>query len=79
MYAHLLCLHLEELRERVTIESSARTAAQNALAEEQRSRRCAEAALEDVRRECRAPFVVPAVVDALLRISNFSDKVVGEM
>lgn len=59
----------------MTAESSARTAAERALDEERRARTRAEAALEDVRRELRVPFVVPAVVDAFLRIAHFTDKV----
>ena len=33
----------------------------------------AENALADIRRECSAPFVVPALMDAFIRISALAD------
>ncbi|KAK1236364.1 hypothetical protein PQX77_000397 [Marasmius sp. AFHP31] len=45
------------------------------LLEEKKHRKAAEDALEDVQRECREPFVVPALLDAFVALSNVSTNV----
>lgn len=57
----------------------ARTAAEKALEGERRSREHAEAALQDIRRECYVPFVAPAIADAFLQISHLTDKLVSDV
>ncbi|KAF9020214.1 hypothetical protein BDZ89DRAFT_1072395 [Hymenopellis radicata] len=44
------------------------------LAAERRKRRDCERALEDIRRECRHPFVVPAIFDAVLAVSKLTNQ-----
>lgn len=53
-----------------------RRVAAHALYAEHQRRVAAENALADVRRECGAPFVAPALVDALVRISALTDAMV---
>ncbi|KAM6495096.1 hypothetical protein JOM56_009719, partial [Amanita muscaria] len=43
------------------------------LASERRKRQEAENVLKDVERECRAPFVVPAILDAFCMISKITN------
>lgn len=50
-----------------------RRAAAYAAYDERQRRVAAENALADVRRECSAPFVVPALMDALIGISALAD------
>ncbi|KAL0065237.1 hypothetical protein AAF712_007748 [Marasmius tenuissimus] len=45
------------------------------LLEEKKRRKAAEDALKDVQRECREPFVVPALLDAFVALSNASTNV----
>jgi len=42
------------------------------LENERHMRLKAEASLQDIRRECKAPFVVPALLDAFISISNLT-------
>jgi hypothetical protein len=42
------------------------------LAEERRRRQVAEDAIADIRRECRAPFVVPSLLDAFMELSRMT-------
>ena len=44
------------------------------LREERMQRIRAEEALKDIQRECRAPFVVPALFEAFLMISNVTSR-----
>ena len=46
------------------------------IALEQESRAYAEQKLKDVERECREPFVVPALLKAFLKISQLSNAAV---
>ena len=46
------------------------------LVNERRLRTEAEQVLEDVRRECQAPFVVPALLDAFTTLSRLTNDVV---
>ncbi|KAF8915729.1 hypothetical protein CPB85DRAFT_1293044 [Mucidula mucida] len=43
---------------------------QTELAAERQKRKESEAIISDIRRECRAPFVVPALLDAFLSVSH---------
>ncbi|THU84616.1 hypothetical protein K435DRAFT_620326, partial [Dendrothele bispora CBS 962.96] len=43
------------------------------LDEERRKRQAAEALLRDVQRECREPFLVPALFEAFLLVSELSN------
>jgi hypothetical protein len=45
------------------------------LAQEKRRRMDAEATLKDIERECRDPFVVPALLDAFIAISKLTSQV----
>jgi hypothetical protein len=51
-------------------------AVQLKLALEQERRAAAEQSLKDVERECREPFVVPALLEAFLKISQLSSSAV---
>ena len=51
----------------------ARRTAEDALRAERQRREVAEALAEDVRRERATPFVVPALMGAMLRIAQLSD------
>ncbi|KAA1472739.1 hypothetical protein DENSPDRAFT_881485 [Dentipellis sp. KUC8613] len=57
---------VNEMRTVLMIERSARQAAEQTLASERR-------VLEDVRRECREPFVVPALLDAFIKLSRMGE------
>ncbi|KAK7030412.1 hypothetical protein VNI00_014156 [Paramarasmius palmivorus] len=48
------------------------------LDEERRRRKVAEEGLKDVERECREPFVVPALLEAFLTLSNMTTQVCEE-
>ncbi|KAF9268250.1 hypothetical protein L218DRAFT_604219 [Marasmius fiardii PR-910] len=52
--------------------------AEKQLKEERRRREAAEDSLKDVQRECREPFVVPALMDAFLAISNLASEAVSK-
>lgn len=62
------------LRTMLTAEQLRHEQAQKLMEEEllkERQRRIlAEEALEDVRRECRAPFIVPALMEAFIHVSR---------
>ncbi|KAI0726826.1 hypothetical protein C8Q72DRAFT_495592 [Fomitopsis betulina] len=62
------------LRAQLQGETEARHAAELALMMERRRRELAESAVEDAQRERAAPFVVPALMDAFMRISQLSDR-----
>ena len=47
------------------------------LESERHRRQTAEEALMDVRRECKEPFVVPALLDAFIRISQLTTEALG--
>ncbi|TFY67672.1 hypothetical protein EVG20_g3862 [Dentipellis fragilis] len=57
---------VSEMRAVLMIERSARQAAEEKLEAERR-------VLEDVRRECREPFVVPALLDAFVKLSRMGE------
>ncbi|KAH9923565.1 uncharacterized protein B0H18DRAFT_1179370 [Fomitopsis serialis] len=63
---------ISALRAQLEAEAEARRAAESALQAERRRRELAEGALMDVRRECTAPFVVPALMDAFLDMSRLT-------
>ncbi|TFK66021.1 hypothetical protein BDN72DRAFT_170333 [Pluteus cervinus] len=48
-----------------------------ALENEKRLRAEAEAVVKDIQRECKEPFVVPALVDAFVQISHMTTKLAG--
>ncbi|KAL0580897.1 hypothetical protein V5O48_001091 [Marasmius crinis-equi] len=50
--------------------------AEQQLEEERTRRKAAEDLLNDVQRECKQPFVVPALLDAFVMISNLSSEAV---
>jgi hypothetical protein len=60
------------LRSTVDSEAAARVKAETALAEE-RARHAR--ILQDIQMECREPFVVPALLDAFVAISQIVDDV----
>ncbi|KAH9918492.1 uncharacterized protein B0H18DRAFT_1198584 [Fomitopsis serialis] len=65
-----------KLRAQLRAEYEARKAAERALRDERRRRELAEADVADVGRECKAPFVVPALVDAFLQMSRLTGEVI---
>lgn len=65
------------LRAQLKVETEARHTAETALQAERRRREFAERVVADARRECAAPFVVPALMDALIKIAELSDGVVS--
>jgi hypothetical protein len=72
--AHIptLSTYLEVLRNAVDSEAAARKKAEAALAEE-RARHAR--ILKDIQTECREPFVVPALLDAFVAVSQVVDSV----
>jgi hypothetical protein len=48
------------------------------LEEEKQKRRAAERLLEEVKRECKEPFVVPALLEAFSLLSQTSHKIRSE-
>ncbi|KAA1472742.1 hypothetical protein DENSPDRAFT_199903 [Dentipellis sp. KUC8613] len=60
--------HVNSMNAQLHIEEVARRAAERQLREERR-------VLEDVRRECREPFVVPALLDAFVKLSRMGTDV----
>ncbi|KAF9019814.1 hypothetical protein BDZ89DRAFT_1072738 [Hymenopellis radicata] len=46
---------------------------QTELASERQKREKSDAIISDIRRECRAPFVVPALLDVFLSVSHFTN------
>jgi hypothetical protein len=67
-----LSKYLEVLRSAVDSEATARMKAEAALAEE-RARHAR--ILRDIQTECREPFVVPALLDAFVAVSQIVDSV----
>lgn len=51
---------------------------ENSLEDERRLRREAEQVVKDVERECKVPFVVPALLQAFVSISKLTSEVVGK-
>jgi hypothetical protein len=47
---------------------------ENEVEIERRKRAAAEAILEDVQRECREPFVVPALLESFITISKLTNE-----
>ncbi|KAH9918605.1 uncharacterized protein B0H18DRAFT_1198522 [Fomitopsis serialis] len=68
---------ITKLRAQLRSEYAARKTAESSLREEQRRRELAEAVVADVRRDCKTPFVVPALVDAFLQMSRITEEVIG--
>lgn len=71
-YTPLLSKYLEVLRSTVESETAARKKAEEALAEE-RARHTR--ILQDIEAECREPFVVPALLDAFVAVSQVVDSI----
>ncbi|KAF8483534.1 hypothetical protein DFH94DRAFT_722534 [Russula ochroleuca] len=71
-YIPALSKYIEMLRSTVDSEAAARVKAETALAEE-RARHAR--ILQDIQMECREPFVVPALLDAFVAISQIVDDV----
>jgi hypothetical protein len=71
-YIPSLSKYHEALHRAVRLEAAARVEAETALAEE-RARH--SRILEDIQMECRAPFVVPALLDAFVAMSQVVDDV----
>ncbi|TFK36251.1 hypothetical protein BDQ12DRAFT_687089 [Crucibulum laeve] len=67
---------IEEGRKLVEAAQSRTEEEQKIAAEERRRRLEAENALADVERECRAPFVVPALLDAFMSVSKLTTRVI---
>ncbi|KZT03664.1 uncharacterized protein LAESUDRAFT_761760 [Laetiporus sulphureus 93-53] len=66
------------LRTQLAQESGARYTAEMALRVEGERRIHAEDALEDIRRECREPFVVPALMDSFVKLAQLTGNVLFE-
>jgi hypothetical protein len=71
-YVPELSMYLEMLRSVVDSETAARKRAEAALAEE-RARHAR--ILQDIQTECREPFVVPALLDAFVAVSQVVDSI----
>jgi hypothetical protein len=72
VYIPLLSKYLDMLHTVVDSEKAARKKAEEALAEE-RTRHAR--VLQDIEAECREPFVVPALLDAFIAVSQVVDSV----
>ncbi|TFY53847.1 hypothetical protein EVJ58_g9213 [Rhodofomes roseus] len=68
---------ISAMRAQLHAESEARRTAESALHEERGRRELAEGAMIDVRRECNAPFIVPALMDAFLGISRLTGELLS--
>ncbi|KAI0726795.1 hypothetical protein C8Q72DRAFT_493565 [Fomitopsis betulina] len=64
---------VEAIHAQLHVALEEQRAAYYAARHELRRRVAAENALADIRRECSAPFVVPALMDAFIRISALAD------
>lgn len=71
--APILLSLFADLRVELAEECAALRGAEGAYADERRLRAQAEDALEAVRQEQAAPFVVPALLDAFLKLVKLSD------
>jgi len=69
-YVPQLSVHVQMLRSAVDSEMAARKRAEEALAEE-RTRHAR--LLQEIQAECREPFVVPALLDAFVAVSEVVD------
>ncbi len=65
-------MHLQLLRSALDLETAARRRAEETLAEE-RARHAR--ILQDIETECREPFVVPALLDAFVAVSQVVDSI----
>jgi hypothetical protein len=72
VYIHLLSKYHEVLHSAVNSETAARRKAEEALAEE-RARHTR--ILQGIEMECREPFVVPALLDAFVAVSQVVDSI----
>ncbi|GBE84630.1 hypothetical protein SCP_0606090 [Sparassis crispa] len=67
------------MRVQLRRESTDRYAAESMLQEERRRRKQAEGIVDDCRRECSAPFVVPALMDAFVKLAQLTGEVITEV
>lgn len=72
VYLPVLSKYLEMLHNAVDSETAARKKAEEALAEE-RARHAR--ILQDIETECREPFIVPALLDAFIAVSEVVDSI----
>lgn len=70
VFIPILSKYLEVLHNAVDSETAARKKAEEALAEE-RARHTR--ILQDIEKECREPFIVPALMDAFVAVSQVVD------
>ncbi|CCL98424.1 uncharacterized protein FIBRA_00421 [Fibroporia radiculosa] len=63
---------IDDMRKDLQHERKARRAAEEAVFDERRRRIRAEDILEDMRRECASPFVVPALMDAFVKLAQLT-------
>jgi len=70
---------IRTLRKQLREESSDRYAAQSALQDERRRRKYAEGIVDDCRRESTKPFVVPALMDAFVKMAQLTGEVMAEV
>ncbi|KAI0918186.1 hypothetical protein AcV7_006990 [Taiwanofungus camphoratus] len=68
---------ITNLRTQLERECAARRVAETALEKERHQRMHTEAILGDVRRECSMPFVVPALMDAFVKLAQLTGDVPG--
>lgn len=71
-YIPTLLVYIQELRTVAASEAAARAKAEDALVEE-RARHAR--ILQDIQKECQEPFVVPALLDAFLSVSQIVETV----
>ncbi|KAF9004745.1 hypothetical protein BDQ17DRAFT_1354606 [Cyathus striatus] len=65
----------EKLRAQVAALSKELESTKHDLENERRRRREAEAVVEDIQRECKEPFIVPALMDAFIKVSRLTTNV----
>lgn len=75
----LISFPCPELKQSLAQEVEARIAAEEALKTERIQRLRAERLVEDIRKEQASPFVVPALMDAFVKIAQMSDTALGMM
>jgi hypothetical protein len=68
----MLSSYIQRLRNATESEQAARLKAEAALAEE-RARHAR--ILQDIQKECREPFIVPALLDAFVALSQTMDTI----
>ncbi|KAI0254573.1 hypothetical protein BJV78DRAFT_929208 [Lactifluus subvellereus] len=71
-YIPMLSKYIQMMRDTASRETAARVEAEAALAEE-RARHAR--ILQDIREECREPFIVPALLDAMVVLSQTVDTI----